>query len=219
MPQALNDQISLGGMSRCQKGMTMKKIALAALLAASALGSANAATVINFDDLTGGGIVADGYAGVKWDSNFSYYDSPQDPYNPSSPRTRIYSNYDKHAVEAFGSLALYVGAGSVFSGAYLAGRDYNVTIESYLGGVLKATSSTILPTSTPTFLSSGYAGSVDEIRFTGNHGFYIVDDVTFDKLVPFGGAGVPEPQSWALMIAGFGLVGAAMRRRKAALAA
>lgn len=30
---------------------------------------------------------------------------------------------------------------------------------------------------------------------------------------------VPEPQSWALLIAGFGLVGATMRRRKAALAA
>ncbi len=31
-------------------------------------------------------------------------------------------------------------------------------------------------------------------------------------------ASVPEPQSWALMIAGFGLVGAAMRRRKAVIA-
>jgi hypothetical protein len=30
---------------------------------------------------------------------------------------------------------------------------------------------------------------------------------------------VPEPASWALMIAGFGLVGSAVRRRKAALAA
>jgi PEP-CTERM motif len=30
---------------------------------------------------------------------------------------------------------------------------------------------------------------------------------------------VPEPASWAMLIAGFGLVGAAMRRRKAALAA
>ena len=30
---------------------------------------------------------------------------------------------------------------------------------------------------------------------------------------------VPEPASWAMMIAGFGLVGAAMRRREAFLAA
>ena len=32
-------------------------------------------------------------------------------------------------------------------------------------------------------------------------------------------AAIPEPQSWAMLIAGFGLVGASMRRRKAALAA
>jgi hypothetical protein len=31
--------------------------------------------------------------------------------------------------------------------------------------------------------------------------------------------GVPEPASWALMIAGFGMVGVAMRRRKAVVAA
>ena len=34
-----------------------------------------------------------------------------------------------------------------------------------------------------------------------------------------GGSAVPEPASWAMMIGGFGLVGAAMRRRKVALAA
>ena len=33
------------------------------------------------------------------------------------------------------------------------------------------------------------------------------------------GGAVPEPASWAMLIAGFGLVGAAQRRRKAALAA
>ena len=32
-------------------------------------------------------------------------------------------------------------------------------------------------------------------------------------------AAVPEPTSWAMLIAGFGLTGAAMRRRRTALAA
>lgn len=34
-----------------------------------------------------------------------------------------------------------------------------------------------------------------------------------------GGGGVPEPASWALMIAGFGMAGAALRRRRAVIAA
>jgi hypothetical protein len=40
--------------------------------------------------------------------------------------------------------------------------------------------------------------------------------------IPFadpGGGAVPEPASWAMLIAGFGLVGAAQRRRKAVAAA
>ncbi|HLZ75607.1 PEPxxWA-CTERM sorting domain-containing protein [Phenylobacterium sp.] len=35
---------------------------------------------------------------------------------------------------------------------------------------------------------------------------------------PGGGPGVPEPAGWALMIAGFGLAGAALRRRRTGLA-
>lgn len=44
--------------------------------------------------------------------------------------------------------------------------------------------------------------------------------IAFDNLVyNAGNAGVPEPASWALMLAGFGLVGAAMRRRETGVAA
>ncbi|WP_293907435.1 PEPxxWA-CTERM sorting domain-containing protein [Phenylobacterium sp.] len=41
----------------------------------------------------------------------------------------------------------------------------------------------------------------------------------FDNIVatPFGGA-VPEPSTWALTIGGFGLAGATLRRRRAAIA-
>ena len=49
---------------------------------------------------------------------------------------------------------------------------------------------------------------------------------TFDETIPwteigavrFEGGGVPEPASWALMIAGFGLAGASLRRRRAVVA-
>lgn len=66
---------------------------------------------------------------------------------------------------------------------------------------------------------SSYFGVVDTTGFTSVE-IYLsstgdawgIDDVSYNNAVP-------EPASWALMIAGFGLVGAAMRRRSAALAA
>ena len=44
----------------------------------------------------------------------------------------------------------------------------------------------------------------------------LIDGVSFTGLA---GNAVPEPASWAMMIAGFGLVGAAARRRRVSLAA
>ena len=59
---------------------------------------------------------------------------------------------------------------------------------------------------------SGFAGNFDRLVFdavNGGGGFSL-DNVTLN------GAAVPEPASWAMMIGGFGLLGAAMRRRTAA---
>jgi hypothetical protein len=50
------------------------------------------------------------------------------------------------------------------------------------------------------------------ISFAGVANQIVFDDVTFGSAVP-GTPAVPEPASWAMMIAGFGLVGGAMRRR------
>lgn len=44
---------------------------------------------------------------------------------------------------------------------------------------------------------------------------FALDDIAFGTTRP----GVPEPASWALMIGGFGLAGAALRRRRVAVAA
>lgn len=52
----------------------------------------------------------------------------------------------------------------------------------------------------------------------GNHwlrvtGYYGQKGGSYAGTFNFGAAAVPEPAAWAMMIAGFGLVGAAMRRR------
>ena len=41
-----------------------------------------------------------------------------------------------------------------------------------------------------------------------------VENVAIDNIGLGILAGVPEPESWALLVAGFGLLGAAMRRRR-----
>ena len=61
-------------------------------------------------------------------------------------------------------------------------------------------------------LLSLVASGIRRVEFGGPNVF-IVDDLSFAS-----GNAVPEPASWAMMIAGFGLVGAAMRRRTAVTA-
>jgi hypothetical protein len=65
-----------------------------------------------------------------------------------------------------------------------------------------------------------FTGAFDQVTFTDGadeywHGFQI----GIAGLAPPPQPGVPEPATWAMMLTGFGMVGAAARRRKAALAA
>jgi hypothetical protein len=64
-----------------------------------------------------------------------------------------------------------------------------------------------------------FAGVAHSVDFGGTANYIAFDDITLGSSTA-GGGGVPEPSEWALMIAGMGLAGAAMRRqRKAAVAA
>ncbi|WP_293345997.1 PEPxxWA-CTERM sorting domain-containing protein [Phenylobacterium sp.] len=59
-------------------------------------------------------------------------------------------------------------------------------------------------------LQVSFAGTAKSIWFTGVTGYVVFDDITVG-----GGSAAPEPATWALMIAGFGLAGLRMRRRAA----
>jgi hypothetical protein len=56
-----------------------------------------------------------------------------------------------------------------------------------------------------------FGGLAKSIDFGGTANFVVYDNITFGSVNP---GGVPEPAAWAMMLAGFGLVGAAMRRRQ-----
>ncbi len=57
-----------------------------------------------------------------------------------------------------------------------------------------------------------FAGTALSVSFAGVANQIVFDDITFGSAI-VGGA-VPEPATWAMMLAGFGIVGGAMRRRQ-----
>ena len=61
-----------------------------------------------------------------------------------------------------------------------------------------------------------FGKSISKVTFNGTHDFMAIDDITFSLATP---TGVPEPATWAMMISGFGLAGAALRRRRQVLTA
>lgn len=63
-----------------------------------------------------------------------------------------------------------------------------------------------------TTVSGASLGNIDRLVFdgTGGNGGFALDNLTLNAAV----AAVPEPSAWALLILGFGAIGAGMRRRK-----
>lgn len=174
---------------------TLKSLLIAAALLAA---SAAHAVVIDFEDLSGQGSLPANYAGLTWGSGWAHYGWAQDPFNPSSPVQRLYNNQsdDSDWFKFSGDV--------VFDGAYFAGFN-TAQFELYNDGILVFTSGTIGLSNTPTFLNSGYAGLIDEVRLNVANGSFVMDDVTYNE--------TPEPA--ALLLAGVALAGLGYSRRRA----
>ncbi|WP_017669059.1 PEPxxWA-CTERM sorting domain-containing protein [Sandarakinorhabdus sp. AAP62] len=63
-----------------------------------------------------------------------------------------------------------------------------------------------------------FAGPVSFVKIVNSSTVVSADFDAIEGLYAFNGGAVPEPGSWAMMLAGFGLVGAALRRRTVAIA-
>jgi hypothetical protein len=97
----------------------------------------------------------------------------------------------------------YAGYGANVSGTLCAGLPLTLGISYFNPGC----GSFSVNTGSPLGFGSTYNGRITSLRVT--------EGAVGDSILT---AVIPEPSTWALMLAGFGMVGYAMRRRKAAFA-
>lgn len=173
----------------------------------SALGSApKAGTTITFDEKTPAGFSVVG--GLIQSANNSFGSNPTGSSNYLTTNNTdgrgsasIFSknafseiSFDWGTIDDYNTFALLDQAGNAF---------YTLTGSQFLNGANGTAGSRIT-------LASADAG-IYGLRLFSSAPAFEVDNVTFS-------GAVPEPATWAMMILGFGLVGAAMRRRSSATA-
>ncbi|MEW5685111.1 MAG: PEPxxWA-CTERM sorting domain-containing protein [Pseudomonadota bacterium] len=118
----------------------------------------------------------------------------------------------------------FVGTGNTYDLAFVRSGD----MSAYRGFAFDTASRTFSPTDVggvPHIMSAIKNGFGAGFFVRANDEVFAATDYAIDEEMTFTslevtsrlvGAGVPEPTTWALMIAGFGLVGAGVRRRQPA---
>lgn len=177
---------------------------------------AHADSVLTFDDIPDGGIVTNQYNGVTiTGASVLTEDSSLNPaFPPFSDPKVVYDYLD-------GTITLDFTTSVDSIGAYVTG-NVPITLSAYDGTTLLGT----VATPGANFLGAGLGfdpnifislafPTITSAIFTNGEGFgntFTLDNVTIGGDVTVNG--VPEPASWALMIAGIGMVGAGLRGRR-----
>lgn len=203
---------------------------VAALVLSATATAAGATEIINFDDLhppnprfTEIRIPA-GYKGLTWSDEFIALDTANYPEASgfqnsvvSSPNVAFNGSADPVSFSSASDItvnSMYLGAGW--------DNDLTVTIVGKEHGVPVDTTSVIVDTVGPLFVDLGWK-DIDEVDFSTSGGvsagydyglefkIFTLDDLSVT------GAVVPEPATWAMLLAGFGGIGALLRTRRRAL--
>lgn len=219
----------------------MKTVIAGALAASLGLGvsGAGAATLTFSGDICGGGtscsnneVIDDSYGDIAGKLDVIY---DRDITVDGENRLRFYGpNYSDLTGVAYGGSNNTTGPGEIFLKP-LAGyevtllgfdlgswptttRNTQVTILTGAGQILAASTPITVNGQVHTSLSYDFT-SADGIRIQwGPDGYDVgIDNIEF-TVSALSSSAVPEPATWAMMIAGFGMAGAAIRRRERRLA-
>lgn len=170
-----------------------------------------AATILDFDDLTGTGAVPTDYKGLTW-TGWTHYDLVQPPYEAISGATRIYNEPRTNAnlIEFNQTVTL--------ESLWMAGYGTGQYVIGYSGGVAIFTSTPQANDFNPFsgFLTLNWAG-IDAISIFaetvgGVQDHYILDDIAFTVR----STSVPDSGLTLMLLgASLGLMGVASRRFRA----
>jgi hypothetical protein len=186
--------------------MNIKKLVAAMAMAAASFHAA--ATTITFDELTpvlNGEIISTNYAGLVWD-NFgavSAADRPGSGYESGLiSGSNVGVNWDGQAASFSSATAFTLDSFYVAKAWY----DGVTHVSGYNGSTLLY-STDIYSTTTAATLATFNWSNVTRIVIsdgTGNSQS-VIDNISISA--------VPEPETYAMLLAGLGLVGAIVRRR------
>jgi len=113
--------------------------------------------------------------------------------------------------QALSSISVYIGSIDSYNQVQLLGQTGNV-IDTFSGTTINGAQTTFPGSASLRATFTGNAGTTYYgIRFSNptGQGSFEFDNLAFTNAVP-------EPATWAMMLVGFGMVGAAARRRRAA---
>lgn len=177
------------------------------------------ATVLTFEGLTSGSdanlnTTVTNYGGFTWSNDLFLYSSSSYSTPTHSGSYGIVNNFGSSPVSMSSSTAFD------FNGAWLNGWNFNspssVTINAYdASNTLIGTSGSIGITAGSEVFADFTFANVNRIDFVGGQ-YFTLDDIKVNETSV---SAVPEPESYAMMLAGLGLIGTIARRRKAKLAA
>ncbi|MEW5688398.1 MAG: PEPxxWA-CTERM sorting domain-containing protein [Pseudomonadota bacterium] len=207
-------------------------VAAAAVLTLSGLGAANAAVLTSLDRATfqaavGGGVTLqnfDGYTAgdLLTDDGFvtyattggtplvtNSYLTSTSPNGLGATAIGYFSASDTLTLTFASAITAFAIDINTFAGA---DGDYSVLLNT--GDTALSIFETFPGTGTGQFIGFVSDTGFTSLTLSGLAGFsYTVDTLIYGEARDVTG-GIPEPTTWALMLAGFGAVGASLRRRR-----